>query len=335
VIKTGETEFVLMADLHHIITDGVSNEILVNDFVTFYSGAELPPLKMHYKDFSEWQNHLAITGGIKKQEAYWFDRFKDGVLDLDMITDYPRPSVRNIAEGDFITFDFDEKLCEKLKEVVMETETTSFMVLLAGYNILLAKYTKKEDIVVGTLLSGRSHADLQGVIGMFVNTLPIRNYLRKNDTFKEFLGKVKENALKAYENQDYPLDELVAALGFQGDSSRNPLFDTVFTLDIMDNREDISNPERTVQPYGYNQKFAKFDLYFQVNESNETISILLRYSTQLFKPSTIKKIAKYYTEIMEQVVNDISIKLKDVTLSHEFLTVKSAIQKDDGMDFNL
>ena len=169
----------------------------------------------------------------------------------------------------------------------------------------------------------------------------------------EFLMEVKENLLGAYENQDYPLDELIANLGLQGESSRNPLFDTVFTSNILDNPKEpgdrqqepveetvadnaAENQEKSTEPSPYDPgiKFAKFDLYFMVTDLGGIIDVLVRYSTQLFKPSTIEKIKKHYLEILAQVVGGFSVKLKDITLSHDFITSTSTVLKDDSGDFN-
>jgi hypothetical protein len=336
LIKIEEKKNIIMVDMHHIISDGFSHSILVKDFMALYNGRDLPPLKIRYRDFAQWQNQPVQSGKMEKQKKYWLSRFKDGDIPvLNLPPDYPRPSVRNIDEGDYIHHRLEKELGKKLYGVVNETGATLFMVLLTAYNILLSIYTNQEDIVVGTLLTGRSHPDLEDVIGMFVNTLPIRNCPGKNKIFKELLEEVKENMLSAYENQDYSFDELVIALGLQGDSSRNPLFNTVFTLNPIINEvgTGIKNSHLKFEPYETEIKFAKFDLYFQVTEFNETIDILLRYSTQLFKRSTIREIAKYYTEVLEQVVDNIAVTLKDITLSHDLLTVKSTVHSDDNSDF--
>lgn len=338
LINTGDGSCIWMIDMYHIVSDGVSAGLFTQDFLALYHGEELPPLKLQYKDFCEWQNRRSQVGMKDKQKLFWLETFKDGDIPvLNLQPDYPRPPVRNIEEGDFIIFELGKELCEKLAEVVKKTGATSFQVLLAAYNILLAKYTKQDDIVVGTLLTGRSHADLENVIGFFVNILPIRNRPEKHKTFIEFLTEVKERTLDVYDNQDYSFDELVVDLGLQGASGRNPLFDTVFTMNPADKaaKTGTGNPGFKFQPYGDGSKFAKFELYFDATESNETINILLRYSTQLFKPSTIQNIAKYYTEIVTQVVENLTIKLKDIALSHELLTSSSTIHTSVEGDFNL
>ena len=336
VIETGEKEYLLMADMHHIISDGISLEILVNDFTALYTGKELPPLTIQYKDFAEWQNRLVRSGRMDKQKEYWLGRFEKGNIPVsNMPLDYPRPAVRDIEAGDFIEFSLDRQLSKALYGAAAEAGTTLYMMMLAAYYVLLARYTRQEDIVVGSLISGRSHADLENVIGVFVNTLPLRNFPGAEKTFARLLSEVKESAVHANENQDYQFEELVRELGLQGESGRNPLFDTVFTMDTLEAAE-VKKSDLKVELYEGEGgiKFAKFDLYFQVTDTGETIRILLRYSTQLFKPSTIEKIKKYYTEILEQVVDGMDVKLEDIALSHDFITVTSAARKNAGDGFN-
>lgn len=342
LIKTGQANYVLMVDMYHIISDAFSFGVLVNDFMALYEEQDLPPLEIQYKDFSQWQKRLYESGVMEKQKKFWGAGFEDGDIPLlNIPLDYPRPPVRNIDKGDLLTFVLDEALREKIYIILSQTETTLPMVLFAVYFVLLFVYTKQEDIVVGMLSSGRSHADLGNIIGMFVNTLPVRSYPQKNKTFADFLKEIKEMMLLAYENQDYPFDELIVDLGLQGGSNRNPLFDVVFAYNTFDNRRIKTGktgkeyPDRKVIPYGPSVKFAKFDLYLQVNEVGETLGMMLRYSTQLFKPSTIEKIKKYYIEILEQVVDDITVKLGDITLSHGLTTVTPRVQRRDELDFNL
>jgi len=336
LIKEGRQQYTLMIDMAHIISDGVSYGIVIKDLMDLYNGKDLPPLKLQYKDFSQWQNRLIRAGKIDKQKTYWLKQFENEELPgLKMPLDYPRPTVRNIQAGDHIIFTLDQSLSRAVRSAAKETGTTPFMILLAAYKILLSKYANQEDIVVGTLLTGRSHHDLQNVIGFFINTLPLRSHPQKDKTFMEFLQEVKEITLGANENQDYAFDELVKELGLQGDSSRNPVFDTVFTLDPLD---DIAAAGTTGARLRFEArrsglKFAKFDLYLEAAVGNETIDILLRYSMQLFKPSTVQRIARYYTEILEKAVKNLRVRLKDITISHDYVIVRSEVRPEDSIDF--
>ena len=232
--KVSEHKHIFLFDMHHIISDGISMNILIKEFISLYGGEKLPELKIQYKDFSAWQNELFKTEGIKKQEEYWLNTFSGEIPVLNMPTDYPRPAVQSF-EGDSIDFNVDSELTKELNKLAAETGSTLYMVLLAAYNVLLSKYTGQEDIVVGSPIAGRQHADLDNIIGMFVNTLAMRNFPESSKTFKEFLAEVKDNALRAYENQDYQFEELVEKLNIPRDMSRNPLFDTMFVMQNTDN----------------------------------------------------------------------------------------------------
>jgi surfactin family lipopeptide synthetase A/fengycin family lipopeptide synthetase D/gramicidin S synthase 2 len=205
------------------------------------------------------------------------------------------------------------------------------MTLSAVYSLLLAKYTGQKDIVVGTSVAGRRHGDLDDIIGMFVNMLPIRNFVEENKTFEEFLREVKENALHAFENQDYQFEELIAKLGLQGLFSRHPLFDTIFVLQTVSDEEENINFE--VIPFEVEKRFSHFDISFLALETRETINVEIEYSKALFKSSTIKKMSDHYIEILKQVVNNHHILVKDITLSSGFREAQSRGEDDDYANF--
>ena len=211
-----------------------------------------------------------------------------------------------------------------------------YMVLLAIYNVLLAKYSGQEDIVVGSPIAGRPHADLENIIGMFVNTLAMRNYPRGEKTFKNFLKEVKENSLSAYEHQDYQFEELVEKLNIKRDISRNPLFDTMFILQNFDCNKDTIE-ELKITPYDNPNKVSKFDLTLQVMINEKGIDFHLEYSTKLFKTETIKYIANHYIKIINEVVKNPDIKLAEIEMIsekekqqilYEFNNTKADYQKD-------
>ncbi|WP_257676517.1 condensation domain-containing protein, partial [Clostridium felsineum] len=197
----------LLIDMHHIISDGVSMSILINEFAVLYNGGSLEPLKLQYKDFTAWQNTFLKSEKIKKQEKYWINRFSDEVPVLNMPYDYERP-VMESSEGNSISFEINEETTLKLRKITKRTGTTMHMVLLSAFNILLSKYSGQEDIVIGTPISGRPHIDLQNIVGMFVNTLALRNKLEGNKKYIDFLKEVRENSVKAYENQSYQFEAL-------------------------------------------------------------------------------------------------------------------------------
>jgi len=326
LVKVRTNKHILMYDMHHIISDGVSMGILVEEFSRIYAGEELKPLRIQYKDFSKWQNELIRSDSIKTQEEYWLKQFEEEIPVLNLPTDYQRPAVQSY-EGDSIQFKINKKLTNKLRQVAKATGSTMYMVLLSTFNILLSKYSGQEDIIVGSPIAGRPHADLENIIGMFINTLAMRNYPSGEKTFKEFLMEVKENALGAYENQDYQFEELVEKLNVTRDFSRNPVFDVMLILQNMDVSEAIVEDIK-ISPYKSENKISKFDMTVIAEELGDNISIAIQYCTKLFNKATIQKMYKHLENIMRVITKNIDIKLSDL----EILTKKE--RQEILIDFN-
>jgi len=333
----GESRYVLMVDMHHIITDGVSLNIFVNEFSALYGGVELPPLRLQYKDFSEWLNSDSTRIYIAKQQSYWLKQFTGLNSHLNIPTDYPRPKVISFR-GNRVNFFIPKELNNRLKELAKETGTTIFMVLLSAYNILLARYSGQKDIVVGTPITGRRYLDLQDIIGMFVNMLALKNQPNNEMTFLKFLESVKQNALQAYENQDYPFETLIVDLNLQGTTQRNPLFDIVLAmLDVETGAESNIETGETVNLTLSNLEFEKnhipFDLLMTAFESAGEIKMFLDYSTDLFNSKTAEKITFHFIEILNQIVDKKNNKLKEISLTHELSVMNSNDLLDDQSDF--
>ncbi len=312
LVRLADQKNLLMLDMHHIISDGTSFSILMQDLIDMYEGKSLPELEVHYKDFTAWQNEWILSGEIDQQERYWLDLFSGEIPVLNFPTDYPRPPIQSF-EGDSIVFEIDLVLTEKIKKLSSETDTTLYMILLAAYNVLLFKYTGQKDIIVGSSIAGRQHLELENVIGMFVNALAMRNYPEGQKTFKEFLGSVKESALKAYENQDYQFEELVEKLNIPRDLSSNPLFNTMFDLHNM-SMPDITVNHLTFTPYKFGQKIARFDLEFNIVEADGSIIFNLDYCTKLFRRETIERLLVHYINIVKQIVDQPEMKLMEIDI---------------------
>jgi polyketide synthase PksN len=329
-----QEQYLLLFDMHHIIGDGTSGEILTDGFIKLYLGEELLLLRVQYKDFSTWQNNLFQTGEIKKQEDYWLNLFSGEIPKLNLPYDYPRPDTMNFAGDHYGSFYSPEKT-SRFNRLCTENGVTLYMNLLAAYYVLLYKYSGQEDIIVGSGIAGRPHANLQNIIGMFVNTLAMRNYPRGDKTYLEFLTEVKENTIKALENQDMQFEELVYRLNLERDPSRNPLFDVEFNVQNFesantrgknieeDRKNENENKNDSIVPHEFENKTSKFDLILYATEMNGGIHFLIEYSTALFKPEAIKKIINHYIDILDQVIEDKLIQLKDINISHELVSIKS------------
>jgi hypothetical protein len=321
-----------MLDMHHIISDGISQSILIEDFITLYQGGELSPLKLQYKDFSEWQLKNLQTDHFKKQEEYWLSRFRGDIPVLDISTDYPRPTVQRF-EGHTINCEVEEILTGKLKAIVAEQGVTLYMVLLALFTVLLSKYTDQNDIIVGSPVAGRGHDDLEQIVGMFVNVLLMRNTIDAKKSFKEFLEDVKHNTLKAFENQDYSIDQLAGQLEIKRDAGRNPLYEVIFAM-LNTERRQFTLPGLELKPFKYSREDIKTDLRLGVIEVNNKIILALTYSVALFKRETAEDMLRNYIEIIDQVTTDERIKMEDIKISHNLVTLSSNIFKEDHGGFN-
>ena len=258
MVEIEKDRHIFLVDMHHIISDGMSTQVLVQDFSALYSGKELPEIKLQYKDYAEWQNRERVSKKILEQGEYWKKEYEGEIPVLELPTDYARPSVQGF-EGNSINFEINSETSGALKALALETGATLYIVLLALYKIFLAKLSSREDIVIGSPVAGRRHADLEKIIGMFVNTLALRNYPSGEKKFMDFLEEVKEIALKGFENQEYQYEDLVEQIPVNRDAGRNPLFDTMFVLQNTGFQE-IEIPGLKLVPYEYENKTSKFDL---------------------------------------------------------------------------
>ncbi|GMX65464.1 hypothetical protein Elgi_47340 [Paenibacillus elgii] len=291
----------LLFDMHHIVSDGVSMGILINEFGRLYGGETLPTLRIQYKDYAAWQQAELSGQRMSRLEAYWLNVFQGELPVLDMPTDYARPAVQRF-EGGLVPFALGSQRSDALRKLASATGTTLYMVLLAAYTALLYKYTGQEDIVVGTPVAGRTHADVDGLIGMFVGTLALRSYPAGEKTFLDYLQEVKGMTLQAFEHQDYPFEALVEKVGVTRDLSRHALFDTMFDM-----QHEVAE-QRTVhglelKPYEMESKTAKFDLSFQITEEEAgTLTGGIEYASSLYSVDTVRRMAGHFTQLIDGIV---------------------------------
>ncbi|UCH95452.1 MAG: amino acid adenylation domain-containing protein, partial [Candidatus Aminicenantes bacterium] len=316
LIKIGAARHVLLFDMHHIISDGISNQLFLNQLFSLYAGRLLSSLPIQYKDYAQWQNSKKQREKIAQQQDYWVNEFAGEIPVLNLPTDYPRPSIQSF-EGSSIDFTLKPGDKATLIRIAKAEGGTLFMVLLAIYNILLAKLTGEGDIVVGTPIAGRKHPDLENLIGMFVNTLVLRNYPIGTKTFKTFLKELKNRTLMSFENQDYQFEELVEQVAVNRDMSRNPLFDVMFTLQNikiqMDQDLDIES-DLKVLPYENNNTTSKFDLTLTAMEGNNELFFTIEYCTKLFKKETIQRFIRYFKSITRTVIQDPNQLLSEIDI---------------------
>jgi amino acid adenylation domain-containing protein/non-ribosomal peptide synthase protein (TIGR01720 family) len=305
------SRYILLVDMHHIISDGVSHEILIKDFMALYNKETLSPLRIQYKDFSQWQNSEKEKAYMKQQEKYWLWQFEGEIPELNLPSDYPRPEIQ-LFEGSAL---YNELVCDTnaLRAIASENGATTFMVFLAIFYIFLSKMSGQDDIVIGTLVAGRRHADLEGIIGFFVNALALRTRPESEKTFIEFLREVRERTVEAFDNQDYQFENLVEKTAVKRDR-HNPIFDVLFTCQDQgtDNARDI--PGALQDPSSNDLRTSKFDLYLRLVVGNRLV-FSFEYSTELFQKDTIEAFARGFKEIVLSVLEDKNVRLKDIRVT--------------------
>lgn len=310
LVRLAEDKHLLFYDIHHIISDGISVNILIKDFLQLYNNSRLPALRIQYRDYIEWFNTVYKKSYLEKMEKYWLEKYKEAVPDLKMQLDFRRPWIQSF-EGTSMFFTIDRKIKDGLNNVAKASDATLFMVLLAALNILLHKYTGREDIVIGTPIAARPHPDLENVMGMFVNIVAIRNKPSGNKTFKDFLNEVKAESLEAYENQEYPFGALVKKLGVKKQIGRNPLFDVMLILQNTD-RIPVQMEELKFTPYSVVKSSAEFDITLEVEEREDGIHVRLEYGTKLFKSETMKQFAKNYVKVLGTIAQGADMRIADI-----------------------
>ncbi|NOQ25906.1 MAG: amino acid adenylation domain-containing protein [Bacteroidales bacterium] len=312
IVNIENSNPVLMFDLHHIISDGTSNEILKQDFLKLMEGEELEPLTLQYKDFCEWQNSEDQQNSIKEKEHFWINQFSDELPILNLPTDYSRPPIQS-TKGAFASFVLSKEETKMVRSIAKEGDSTLFMALLSIYNILLSKLSGQDDIVIGTPIASRLHSDLEGIVGMFINTLPLRNYPSSFKTVKEFLQEVKQNTLLSFDNQEYQFEDLVEKLSVERDTSRNPVFDVMFN---MFNMKEFSGDLSALDYEEFNHKngISKFDLTLTAFDYGDQILLGFEYCTKLFKPQTIEQYIRYFRQIVQQLSSKKSNKILEIDL---------------------
>ncbi|ASP26422.1 MULTISPECIES: non-ribosomal peptide synthetase [Bacillus] len=312
LVKESDERHLLLTDMHHIISDGVSVNTLIKEFGELYAGRSLAPMRLQYKDYAVWQRSFQEKEGYQKQEAYWLKRLEGELPVLELPADKPRPAVRSFAGGS-VSCALDAETASGLHRIARDHGSTLYMVLLAAYNTLLARLSGQEDIIVGSPIAGRPHKDLEPILGMFVNTLAIRTEPKGDKRFTDYLAEVRQAALEAYEHQDYPFEELVERLGVQRDTSRNPLFDVMFVLQNMERESLVLNKLHLAQAADTSHKTAKFDATLYASEGSDgSISFDFEFNTDIYQKQTIEKWLCYFTRILTKVIENQAIPLGDI-----------------------
>jgi tyrocidine synthetase III len=329
LLQLEDEVFVFLFTMHHIISDEWSMEILFKEFLKLYQdynhGIEThyPPLKIQYKDYSAWQNAELSGEKLKTYRAYWHEKLKKEIPLLEFPSDYVRPRVKSY-DGATIDFVLDKELSYELKVLSQKYGISTFMVMIACLKALLYNYTKQEDIIIGTPISGREHADLENQLGFYINMLAIRTQFNGNESFESLLIKVKESILGAYDHQSYPFDQLVDELNLERDLSRSVLFDVGFAWHTQANVEVTdSTVDFEVKQFGASYQIAKGDIWFHGMERGGNIHLSVIYNTSLFKKSRMERLIAHYRNSIAAIVKNVLVPLHSI----DYITTEEKAQQ--------
>lgn len=321
-VETTECDYVFM-DTHHSINDGMSQTIILNELNQLYQNKPLPPVVHQYKDYSEWMNKRNMT----VHQNYWKNIFQDGVPMLDLPLDNPRPSVKTV-NGDMVYYPLSEALTTKIKSYVKEHDVTDFMFFMSVVMVMLSKYSGQEDIVMGSVMSARTHPDTEKMLGMFANSVVFRGKPQAHKKWLTFLSEIKAMSLSAYDHQDYPFIDLVDDLITDRDAARHPFFDVMLVR---------QNNEENHAHFGHSQlthvvpksTTAKFDMSFIIEESENHYVFNVEYSTDIFNEETIYWMCQQLDYMMQVIVEEEDLEIAKIPTALPSMTkwIESHVQR--------
>lgn len=335
LIKSEGNKTILVIDMHHIISDGWSVAVLLQELFTIIEEKQLPEIKLQFKDFARWQNIMLKSENMETKKQYWInkliDKNKEEVSVLNFPTDFKRPAKKSF-NGGRIAILANKDIISKLNGVAMSNFTTLHMVTLTAYYILLSKYSGQDDIIIGSPIAGRQKNQFYNLIGMFVNMIVNRNTVKNTMTFKELLLNVKHSCIEAYENQEYQFDELVRNLNIKRDLSRSPIFDYAFAYQNFDFFSIVKKSHK-ISSYEFDYKISRFDMFLSIMDVGDRVKFMLEYSKDLFKKSTAEKVLDHYFEILNQIIDNPEIRIEDIHLTNNLNVASNKILEEDISDF--
>jgi amino acid adenylation domain-containing protein len=309
--NVGEKQYLLIL-LHHIAFDGWSSNIFMKDLSMAYQAecagktVVFPSLDISYGDYALWQQEYLQGDSLQSLIDYWQAQLSD-IETLELPIDYPRPNQIDYRGRD-IKFNLDLALSTKLRALAKSQETTLFTVLLSGFYITLASFSGQSDIVIGTPSDNRHHAQIQSLIGLFVNSLALRADIQGQSTIDSLIQHIHQMISQARVNQELPFEKLVDALNIKRDTSRHPIFQVMFLVQSFGQDEKVINdlPFEAASFDAVNEEgsAAKFDLGLLLNDGKPTISGGFKYAVSLFENSTIERLVSMYLRVLEALVGD-------------------------------
>jgi len=308
LLQLREQKNVLLINMHHIISDGWSMGVFIRELRQSYTDftlgqtPNLAPLPIQYSDYANWQRNWLLGEVLEHQVNYWFNQLQDAPSLLELPTDYPRPAEQSYR-GARCIYSLKPELTNAIKTFSQQLGVSLFMTLLAALSILLSRYSRQNDVCIGSPIANRTHSQVEGLIGFFVNTLVLRSQIKPEQSFVEFLQQTRSSCLDAYAYQDIPFEYLVEQLKPERSMSHSPLFQVLLALENNESSE-LSLPGLEIQWLDSSYPVAKFDLTLLVIESDKELSCSWEYATDLFNKSTIERMGQQFEVLLHGIVDD-------------------------------
>lgn len=318
LIQYSSEESIILFVTHHIISDGWSTAILLNELSTIYNGftqdesKELKPLTIQYADFALWQKEYLSSNRAARELSYWQKKLSDAPELINLPTDFPRPAVIGY-KGVTSFFTIPTKIVKQIKQYIANEKMTLFMFLLASLQTLLHRYTDDTDILVGTQTANRNREEIESIVGYFVNTLVIRGDLTENPRFKDFLKKIRDVTLAAYDHQNLPFEMLIDHLKIERGLSHSPLFQVMFDLQIPDENL-LTFTNTTAKPEFITNNAILYDLAIYVTERPNELYVEIKFNADLYKPASIHKFFNHWINLITGILEKSDARLSELPL---------------------
>jgi acyl carrier protein len=318
LVKYDDRKYVLVIDSHHIVSDGTSLQILINEMQDMYAGKELPKLEINYKDYAVWQNRFLNSDHINQMESYWIGKLSGEIPILDIPYDYPKAR-DTVQKSDLVHISIPVELVNSLSSMARSFNTTLYTVLFSLYVLLLNKYSGQKDIIVGSISAGRKYSGIEKIIGLFINVLPIRVQLENNMTFAELAGLVGASLTEANDNQEFSLDMIVKKLPNLSEAARgsmNPLYSTMFVFNnYYEGTEEFKLNELNITPYDFTKLDSDMDIQVDIhNNENGALECKWEFNSNLFKKQTVITMAKHFINVAQNIVCDPNKIISDIEI---------------------
>ncbi|WP_157655211.1 non-ribosomal peptide synthetase, partial [Burkholderia ubonensis] len=298
--------------MHHIISDAWSSGTLIGELAALYAGQHLPELAVQYADYAVWQHERLASADTHRELALLSASLADAPDQIELPTDRPRPAIQRF-DGAVLPFQLDGELADGVRAIAHASGTSTFMVVLAAYALLLSRYSNQQDVVIGSPIANRRSSMTEPLIGFFANMLALRVDLSGNPGFGELLARVKRVALDGYSRQEIPFEQLVDALKLERNLSRTPVFQVVFAYEKVSS-QPVNFPGLVATPVSVETHTAKFDLTLHVQDSDHGLAGSLEYNLDLFDAATIERMAEHFRHLLEAVIADSNRPLGELSL---------------------